>query len=95
MPNFGEYNLREVYEKLPLLSKTVILSLGIQLIKEIETVHAAGYVHNDIKLDNFIVSAKGEVRLVDFGFAIKYYTSTKGSDCEVIHTHIGPGDVEY
>ena len=58
---------------------------------EIETIHRAGYVHNDIKLDNIIVSDAGFLKIIDFGFAKKYYTSTSQKVLgKIVHTHIRP-----
>ena len=33
-----------------------ILQIGIQLIESAESIHEAGYVHADIKLDNIMVN---------------------------------------
>ena len=45
----------------------------------LEKVHNAGYVFNDLKLDNILVGdsefsmdSRAEIRLIDFGFAERY-----------------------
>jgi serine/threonine protein kinase len=54
--------------------KTIAL-LADQIIRNIEQVHAAGYIHRDIKPGNFAVgrgSARNEVFVIDFGLAKRY-----------------------
>ncbi len=36
----------------------------------LEAFHKAGYVHRDVKPDNFLVSEEGEVKLIDFALAM-------------------------
>lgn len=45
--------------------------LGIQAAKVLQALHAKGYVHGDVKPDNFLFDARGQVALCDFGFAAK------------------------
>jgi serine/threonine protein kinase len=49
-----------------------IIQIGIQLIESIESIHSAGYVHADIKLDNIMVDNQNKVYLIDYGCAQKY-----------------------
>ena len=51
--------------------KTICL-LGIQLIERVEHVHENGYIHRDIKPDNFLIGIgknKSLIFLVDFGLS--------------------------
>jgi serine/threonine protein kinase len=43
------------------LSKVSIYDLGIQLLKLLEQIHNAGYVYNDLKLDNILVGYKDQL----------------------------------
>ena len=77
-------------------SKESILSLGIQLINILEQIHSAGYVYNDLKLDNLMVMhcvmpdfynsgnifLANEVAIIDFGFATRYLRKKSGEHIE-------------
>jgi len=50
------------------------------LLEIIEKIHDAGFTYNDLKLDNILIGDQTfaekkmhEIRLVDFGFAARYY----------------------
>ena len=67
-------------------SKESTVSLGIQLLNILEQIHNAGYIYNDLKLDNLMVMHQfttdflnsgnifldNEVAVIDFGFATSY-----------------------
>ena len=89
LPYFGTQSLEDIKKDRGQLTKREVVQIGLKILDEIEVVHRAGYVHNDIKLDNIILSDAGFLKIIDFGFATKYYTS-QCKDSEVIHTHIRP-----
>ncbi|KAK2963157.1 putative Casein kinase 1 [Blattamonas nauphoetae] len=70
--------------------KTTLL-LGIQMISRIEFLHSKGFIHHDIKPDNFLMGRgknRGTVFMIDYGLAKRYrdvrthqhipYRETKG-----------------
>ena len=66
---------------MPFSEKTV-LQIGIQLIDSLKIIHEAGYIYNDLKLDNIVIGddvslphskqSLYKVRLIDFGMSTKY-----------------------
>ena len=54
--------------------KTVLM-IGIQILNRIEKLHNAGYIHRDIKPDNFLIGTgkkKSRIFMIDLGLSKKY-----------------------
>lgn len=54
------------------LSYKVILQIGIQMIKRVETLHGKYMLHRDIKPDNFMLDRNKTLCLIDFGLCKRY-----------------------
>jgi serine/threonine protein kinase len=55
MPRYG-YNLEYIAHKINFkLLKASIYDIGTAILTTLEAVHTAGYVYNDLKLDNLMV----------------------------------------
>ena len=48
-----------------------------QIVEGIQYCHEQGIVHRDIKLENIIIDHELNIRIIDFGFAIKYDPSKR------------------
>lgn len=48
-----------------------ILEFGRQILTHLYVIHSAGYVHNDLKPDNFMINGSN-LQIIDFGFASRY-----------------------
>lgn len=92
MPRYGQ-NLENYFESQNfVISESSVYELGKGILSLLEQVHAAGYVFNDLKLDNILVGfgnhlpshytsenifASSSFHLIDFGFATRYVKRNK------------------
>jgi serine/threonine-protein kinase len=62
-------SLKQILRSRGALSPTEVVSIATQIADAIDTAHAAGILHRDIKPDNILVTDDGRAKLTDFGVA--------------------------
>jgi serine/threonine protein kinase len=63
-------------------SLSTVLSLGLQMINRIESIHSAYIIHRDIKPENFLIGKKENIStiyLCDFGLAKRFRDKKTGT----------------
>jgi len=62
------------------LPEKIVQKLMIQVFEALKYLHQYGIVHRDVKLDNFLLDAAGNLKLSDFEFAIRWEPNTYRTD---------------
>lgn len=57
------------YDETHILSYNNILSIGLWLLNVVKKLHSKGIAHNDISIENIMVTNKGQLKLIDFGLS--------------------------
>ncbi len=62
-------SLKEILRGRGPLEPEAVVRLGRQIAAALDTAHAAGVIHRDVKPDNILMSVAGDAKLADFGVA--------------------------
>lgn len=72
-----------------------VISLGIQIASALEEAHERGIVHRDLKPANIAITAKGSVKVLDFGLAKLLQTEGEGPTEVWVESQAGAGTLPY
>lgn len=82
--SFLGLSLEDLHERHQRFSLKTTLMLMYQMVSLLQRLHAAGYVHRDLKPDNFLLGTDAKTLfLIDFGLSNKYVTAD--GDNNTIH----------
>eukprot|EP00742_Colponemidia_sp_Colp-10_P014334 GILJ01016270.1.p1 GENE.GILJ01016270.1~~GILJ01016270.1.p1 ORF type:complete len:451 (+),score=70.34 GILJ01016270.1:60-1412(+) len=74
--SFLGLSLEDLHERHQRFSLKTTLMLMYQMVSLLQRLHAAGYVHRDLKPDNFLLGTDAKTLfLIDFGLSNKYVTA--------------------
>jgi len=76
-------DLREFLEAIGALEEQEVKLWFAEMIIAVNALHEMGYIHRDLKPDNFLIDAKGHIKLGDFGLSKETGARPKLTDEEL------------
>ena len=73
---FVDYSLAEYIAKYKKVEgRLAVPMIGSQCLRALQELHEVGYLHQDVKPDNFRVSEDNVVKMLDFGLVNEFLTN--------------------
>ena len=89
MEELDGLTVHEIIERRGALANQEALAITLQTARALGALHAAGYLHRDVKPQNLMVDEGGRVVLIDLGFIKRLEGEAAGSETTTV------GTVEY
>jgi len=77
--------LTDVIDNNPVITEEQISAICLETCQGLEHLHSQNIIHRDIKSDNVLLDARGNVKITDFGFCAKL-TETKSKRATMVGT---------
>ncbi|KAK5663940.1 hypothetical protein OQA88_152 [Cercophora sp. LCS_1] len=77
--------LTDVIDNNPVITEEQISTICLETCQGLEHLHSQNIIHRDIKSDNVLLDARGNVKITDFGFCAKL-TETKSKRATMVGT---------
>lgn len=77
--DYHEFDIYSLIYRREAFSVRQVKSYFRQMINSLLSVHSQGFIHGDVKPENFLISNKNEIKLIDFGLSMRIDQKNKNT----------------